>query len=213
MSKGRIILVEDDSFTRAVLGDALVLQGFDVRARVATAVDAIKAQQLHNPDVAILDFDLGLGPTGIDVAVALRKNNPSIGLVFLTTYKDPRLIGQAIPTLPEGAIYLNKLDMGSTASIAEQVSLAFIKPTQKRSVPWIRSSPLGGMSLNQVEILKDISEGMSTKEIARKREVSEQAIEQSITRIMRHLGIEKTADTHQRVKIVRAYFDNKGQGT
>ena len=111
MKNARLILVEDDLFTRATLGDALTLHGFDVRARVGTAFDAIEAQDKHDPQVAILDLDLGVGASGIDVAIALRENNPKIGIVFLTTYKDPRLINSNMPSLPEGAIFLNKLSL------------------------------------------------------------------------------------------------------
>ena len=76
MKNARLILVEDDPFTRATLGDALVMHGFDIRARVGTAFDAIEAQSKHDPQVALLDLDLGVGASGIDVAIALRRKNP-----------------------------------------------------------------------------------------------------------------------------------------
>ena len=212
MRNARLILVEDDAFTRATLGDALVLQGFDVKARVATAAEALAAQNEFDPQVAVLDLDLGIGPTGIDVAIALRSRNPRIGIVFLTTYKDPRLIESNLPSLPEGAIYLNKMGMSSTSAIAAQISSALLKPLTRRTFPWNRNSPLSALSTLQIEIMKEIAEGLSTSEIARARGVSEQAIDKSISRISKHLGIPKSADTNQRVQIVRAYFENKGQG-
>lgn len=212
MRNARLILVEDDAFTRATLGDALVLQGFDVKARVATAAEALAAQNEFDPQVAVLDLDLGIGPTGIDVAIALRSRNPRIGIVFLTTYKDPRLIESNLPNLPEGAIYLNKMEMNSTSAIAAQISSALLKPLTRRTFPWNRNSPLSALSTLQIEIMKEIAEGLSTSEIARARGVSEQAIDKSISRISKHLGIPKSADTNQRVQIVRAYFENKGQG-
>ena len=212
MKNARLILVEDDPFTRATLGDALALHGFDIRARVGTAHEAIEAQRLHDPQVALLDLDLGVGASGIDVAIALRKKMPRIGIVFLTTYKDPRLIESNLPNLPEGAIYLNKLEMNSTSAIAGQISLALLKPLTRRTFPWSRTSPLAALSTLQIEIMKEISQGVSTAEIARSRGVSEQAIDKSISRISKHLGIPKSADTNQRVQIVRAFFENKGQG-
>lgn len=205
-------MVEDDPFTRATLGDALAMHGFDIRARVATAYEAIEAQRIHEPQVALLDLDLGVGASGIDVAIALRKQNPKIGIVFLTTYKDPRLLNSSLPSLPEGAIFLNKLQMNSTAKIAYQISLAIVKPLVKRSLPWVRHGPLSSMSAMQIEILKDIAAGLSTSEIARKRGVTEQAIDKSINRISRNLGIPKSTDSNLRVQLVRAYFENKGQG-
>jgi DNA-binding NarL/FixJ family response regulator len=205
-------MVEDDPFTRATLGDALATHGFDIRARVGTAYEAMEAQRVHNPQVALLDLDLGVGASGIDVAIALREKNPNIGIVFLTTYKDPRLLNSNLPSLPEGAIFLNKLQMNSTAKIAFQISLAIVKPLAKRALPWVRRGPLSSMSAIQIEILKDIADGLSTSEIARKRGVSEQAIDRSITRISKNLGIPKSADSNLRVQLVRAYFKNKGQG-
>ncbi len=212
MKNARLIMVEDDPFTRATLGDALATHGFDIRARVGTAFEAIDAQRVHNPQVALLDLDLGVGASGIDVAIALREKNPNIGIVFLTTYKDPRLLNSNLPSLPEGAIFLNKLQMNSTAKIAFQISLAIVKPLAKRALPWVRRGPLSSMSAIQIEILKDIADGLSTSEIARKRGVSEQAIDRSINRISKNLGIPKSADSNLRVQIVRAYFKNKGQG-
>ena len=212
MKNARLILVEDDPFTRATLGDALAMHGFDIRARVGNAFEAIEAQRIHDPQVALLDLDLGVGASGIDVAIAMREKNPRIGIVFLTTYKDPRLLNTNLPSVPEGAIFLNKLEMNSTAKIVIQISLAIIKPLAKRALPWVRRGPLSSMSEIQIEILKDIAVGLSTSEIARKRGVTEQAIDKSINRISKNLGIPKSADSNLRVQIVRAYFKNKGQG-
>ena len=211
MKRVRLILVENDPFTRATLGDALALHGFDVRARAATAAEALDAQRANDPQVALLDLDLGIGASGVDVAVALRARNPNIGIIFLTTYKDPRLLDTKLPHLPEGAIYLNKLEMGSTTNLVTQISLAVLKPLSKKALPWVRNGALRGMSETQIEIMKDVADGKSTSEIARLRGVSEQAIDKSINRISRHLGIPKSTDSNLRVQIVRAYFENKGQ--
>ena len=189
VKNARLILVEDDPFTRATLGDALAQHGFDIRARVGTAFDAIEAQRIHDPQVALLDLDLGVG-----------------------AYKAPRLINSNLPNLPQGSIFLNKLEINSTAKIATQISLAILKPLAKRALPWVRSGPLSTMPAAQIEIMKDIAAGLSTAEIARTRGVSEQAIDKSISRISKNLGIPKSADLNLRVQIVRAYFENKGQG-
>jgi len=122
------------------------------------------------------------------------------------------LIESNLPSWPEGAIYLNKMEMNSTSAIAAQISSALLKPLTRRTFPWNRNSPLSALSTLQIEIMKEIAEGLSTSEIARARGVSEQAIDKSIARISKHLGIPKSADTHQRVQIVRAYFESKGQG-
>ena len=211
MNKVRLILVEDDAFTRATLGDALAAQNFTVCARVATAAEALKAQKDFDPQVAVLALDLGIGPTGIDVAIALRKKNPKLGLVFLTTYKDPRLIESNMPSMPEGSIYLSKREIASTSALAQQIAIAMMRPLAKRTFPWSKNSDLSTLTEVQIEIMKEIAKGLSTSEIARLRGISEQAVDKTISRISKQLNIPKNAETNQRVQIVRAYFESKGQ--
>lgn len=213
MNKTRLIIVEDDAFTRATLGDALIAQNFNVCARVSNASEALIAQKEFSPDVALLDLDLGIGATGIDVAIALRKNNPQIGLVFLTTYKDPRLIESNMPMVPEGAVYLNKREINSVSILAQQVAIASARPLSKRAFPWSKNSDLNSLTETQIEIMREIAKGLSTSEIARMRGVTEQAIDKTISRISKLLDIPKSAETNQRVQIVRAYFESKGQSS
>ena len=211
MNKVRLILVEDDAFTRATLGDALLAQNFNVCARASNAAEALVAQKEFNPEVALLDLDLGIGATGIDVAIALRKKNPSIGLVFLTTYKDPRLIDSNLPNIPEGALYINKRELNSVSILSQKIMLAAARPITKRAFPWSKGSDLNALTENQIEIMREIAKGLSTSEIARSRGVTEQAIDKTIARISKLLDIPKNAETNSRVQIVRAYFESKGQ--
>ena len=56
-----------------------------------------------------------------------------------------------------------------------------------------------------------VAQGSTTSEIARQREVSEQAIEKTIQRICKNLDIKAGTDKHQRVQLVRAYFFGAGK--
>ena len=66
----KALLIDDDDFTRLLLSSTLKDLGYQVIADAATAAGAIKAATEHSPDLAIVDLDLGEGPTGIDVAHA-----------------------------------------------------------------------------------------------------------------------------------------------
>lgn len=52
---------------------------------------------LMRPDVVIVDIDLGYELGGIDTAFALRKINPTIGIVIVSPYSDPERLAM-IPT-------------------------------------------------------------------------------------------------------------------
>ena len=73
MKNVRLILVEDDAFTRATLGDALAHQGFDVKARVATAQQAYQAQQ-KSPDFGKYARDFGMQDFQQDPGYAFRMS-------------------------------------------------------------------------------------------------------------------------------------------
>ena len=62
---------------------------------------------------------------GRDVAQALRRQNPSVGLVFLTSFDDPRLLSANLPQLPGNSQYLTKSAIGDVDQLVKAVRLAF----------------------------------------------------------------------------------------
>jgi DNA-binding NarL/FixJ family response regulator len=210
MKNGRIIVVEDDAFTRTTLTESLNHTGLKVVASVGTAREAIAAQIEFAPDAAVLDLDLGTGPTGIDLAHAFRAHNPEIGIIILTSFRDPRLANPNLPALPGGSIFLNKRELESIQALAIQISVVLVNPLTRRPMPWNKNS-YGALSNTQIEIMKAIADGYTTSEIAKQRDVSEQAIEKTISRICANLEIPKSVDKNQRVQIVRAFFFGAGR--
>lgn len=58
----RVLVVEDDGFTRTTLCAALRGLGIDVVADTGSAAQALDLAARHTPDAALLDLDLGPGP-------------------------------------------------------------------------------------------------------------------------------------------------------
>ncbi|MEY3889454.1 MAG: hypothetical protein RI931_576, partial [Actinomycetota bacterium] len=119
----RVALVEDDAFTRLTLSSALKASGLDVVFEASNAADAVQLAEQHTIDVALLDLHLGAGPTGIDVAQAIRRREPSVGIVFLTSFDDPRLLSATLPQLPGGAHYLTKNSIADIDSLTAVIYL------------------------------------------------------------------------------------------
>ena len=68
MSALRVVIVEDDALLRTSLVAALPLQGIDVVGSADGAAGALELIRRVQPDAALLDLDLGVGPNGIDIA-------------------------------------------------------------------------------------------------------------------------------------------------
>ena len=95
------MVVEDDDFTRSTVVSALQIQGVDVVCETGSVGPAMKLADGLKPDAVILDLDLGAGPTGMDLAIGLRRRYPKLGIVLLTTFEDPRLLHPKIQPQPQ----------------------------------------------------------------------------------------------------------------
>lgn len=199
----RVLIVEDDGFTRMLLRGQLEQLGHSVVADSGSAADALDAAREHHPDLALLDLDLGRGPTGIDLAHALRDLLPAIGIVLLTSYADTRLIGDQ-RELPVGSIALVKRMLEDPEQLASALRLAHESPriTDTRLTP----SGIPRLSDGQTEILRLVANGFSNAEIARRRHLSESAVIKALGRLVDQLGLDPGPGDNQRVLLTQAYF-------
>lgn len=201
-------LVEDDAFMRLALSAALTARGFDVVFEAANATDAVQLAEKHTIDVAVLDLHLGVCPTGIDVAQALRRKAPSVGIVFLTSFDDPRLLSANLPPLPGGAHYLTKNSISDIESLANEILEAAAGKSQAKGKP-TAANPANAMakfSDTQIETLRLLAQGLSNGEIAKRRFVSEKSVESAISRIAKTLGLATDSTRNQRVHMAKVYF-------
>ena len=214
--KARVLVVEDNGFTRTTVCGALRDAGVNVVADTASAAEALELAARHQPHAALLDLDLGPGPTGIDVAVALREANPTIGIVVLTSYSDPRLTGRNVDHLPGGSVYLTKDEMTSAEALARSIGTSMRMAADPRSAASSATPSAKGSTATltdmQVEVARMVADGLSNAEIASRRGVSAVTVERMIMRIARGLGIETTSATNRRVLIAREFLRQAGVG-
>jgi DNA-binding NarL/FixJ family response regulator len=206
MPKVKVLVVEDDSFTRSTLAATLEYEGFEVPGPAESAVAAISSFNRFDHDALLVDLDLGSGPNGAELAWLLRKTKPNLGIVFLTSFEDPRLHRRALEELPSGSRYLIKQDLADRSQISQalqfSVSWAIGQGDRKGGNP---DAPKKLKLTNvQIETLRMVSEGLSNQEIALERFVTENAVEQTIRRIIQQLELESTG-RHLRVEMTKAF--------
>ena len=69
---------------------------------------------------------------------------------------------------------------------------------------------LAALSDQQVEIMRLVAAGFANREIARRREMTEPAVEKAIARLIRHFDLKTGKEQNQRVVIAQLYFQLTG---
>ena len=120
------MMVEDDEFTRSTIKTALINKGMNIVFDTASVKDAMEFARNNRPEVAVLDYNLGKGPNGIDLANQLRRIQPGIAIVLLTAFLDPAQLDKRIAELPEGSRYLIKHSVTKIDVLIEEINQALL---------------------------------------------------------------------------------------
>jgi len=217
-----VAIVEDDPFARTMLVATLRAQSVEVVIETDTPAVALELAALRRPRAALLDLHLGAGPTGIELAHALRSVDPGIAIVLLTSFDDPRLLSTRLPEPPAGSRYLTKSEVASVEVLVRALKDAVDAVSASRGVGAAgRASrservgdPAGGLVIDltdtQLETLQLLAQGHSNAQIAVQRSVTERSVETTIGRIARALGLAPDATRNQRVHMARVYLRAAG---
>lgn len=202
----KVLVVEDEPLVRSLLASLLELQGFELRL-AADAADARHATRDFEPDVAILDIELGSGPSGVDLAHILRVQFPNVGLVFLTHIPEPRVVGIENRNLPKKAVYLRKDCIADSKLLKNVIETSFNGRGSKdlrddRRLP----HPLAGVSRSQLDVLRLVATGCSNQEIAAKRGTTLRAVEHLVKRAFTAAGIDSSPHGNTRVLATREFI-------
>lgn len=205
MRQVRVLLVEDHDFTRATVAASLRAEQCRVVASVPSARDAIRALDDHQIDCAVIDLNLGMGPDGLDLAHRLREHDPDIGIVLLTTFKDPRLLANNRRSLPSGTVYLVKDDVRSTSQLRDAIDTALNGAAMQTSTSTSSMPTRIPLTDTQVEILRMVAAGLTNAEIAQRRGVTARSVQTAMARILTNAQIEPEPGVDVRVQLAAYY--------
>ncbi len=123
MSKGKILVVDDDRLVLATVTHGLARAGYEV-IDADNGDDAILLARQHKPDLALLDIRME-GKSGFDVAEYLRA---SLGtpFMFLSAFADDATVAQVKA-------------LGAVAYLVKPLDIAQIVPTVEAALSSVRA--------------------------------------------------------------------------
>lgn len=209
----RLLVVEDDPLMSSLLVEALTGAGYEVTS-AADVLEAVAAVDDFDPDAALLDLDLGAGPSGMDLATRIHRQHPDIAIIFLTRFADPRAAGEEARSLPPGSAFLCKASLFDLADLIRGIESA-LGGSPSTGSPQLGETEmtLAALTPSQREVLRLAAIGYGNQAIARARGTSERAVELLLQSASDRLGVVVEPGMNHRVLAVRAYIAAAGLPT
>lgn len=191
----RVLLADDHALVRAGL-QALLDKTPDIQV-VGQSGDGLQTLELvesTSPDVVLLDISMP-GLNGMEVLERLRLTHPQVRVIILTIHDDPAYAVGAVRAGANG--YLPKKAAGEELAAAMRAVMqgdTYLSPEiSKESLADYKAAVNEGrneeLTPRQLDVLRMIAEGYSTKEIARGLNISAKTVETHRALLMQRLDI------------------------
>lgn len=187
----------------SLLAEALIVHGFEVRI-AADALEARRAVKEFDPDAALIDIALGVGPSGLDLAHALSQQRPEIALLILTKHADARAAGAG--EVPKGCGFLRKDKVRDTEYLLAQLESVLSDQADQVRDDLNAVNPLAALSPRQLEVLRLMAMGYTNEFIAQCTDASLSSVERWVMQVFRALGLDTRGNTNPRVEAVRIFI-------
>ncbi len=196
----RILIVDDHTLVRAGLSRLLqMFSDIEVIAEASNAEQALELTLQHAPDLVLMDLSLP-GRSGLDALSDVQQKAPGTKVVMMSMHDDAAHVRDALDRGAAGFVVKDaapqELELALRAAHMGQV---FLSPqiSAKMLAPMLgRDRPVGiaALSPRQRQILREIGNGQSTKEIAADLGISVKTVETHRARMMEALGCRRAND-------------------
>jgi DNA-binding NarL/FixJ family response regulator len=197
----RVVLADDHALVRS--GFRALVKTFpdiEVVAEAGNGPEALERIEACQPDIVLMDISMP-GMDGLELTARVTRSWPNVRVMVLSMHANDKYVAQALRAgaagyllkdacAPELEIALRAVARGETylsPAIAKQVIAGYVRR------PGEGEEGAGQLTPRQVEVLRLIAEGRTTKAIAQKLGISVKTVEAHRTQLMDRLDIHDIA--------------------
>ena len=203
--KLRVVIAEDETFTREALARLLALEDdIEVVGTAPNGTLALSVVRAQHPDVLLTDIGMP-GMDGIQLTEALRRELPSVGVVILTIYNDDERVFAAIKAGARGYVLKDSPPEETIAAIRAvgrgeallhpsligRVLSEFGRVAAQRAAD---NAVFAQLTEREREVLAEIGKGKRNKQIADDLFISEKTVKNHISSIFFKLEVNSRAE-------------------
>lgn len=194
----RVLVADDHRLMLAAVRRALAeAEDFEIVGEVSVGTRVIPAVRETDPDLVLLDLRMP-ELDGLTCLARLRKHDPTIGVVILSSYSDEAQVeaareagalGYIVKTVEPvdlPAVLRSALSDKSFAVWGEQVQDA-VAPAEGTTA----------LSERETAVLEALAQGLSNREIARQLWISEQTVKFHLRNLYRKLDVSSRTEAAQ----------------
>jgi DNA-binding NarL/FixJ family response regulator len=202
----KILLVDDHALFRVGMRNILEREpDFEVVGDADDSRSAVDAAIMTSPDIILMDLSLP-SPGGIETTSRIKRELPSTGIIVLAVEEDEDALFDAIKA-GAAAFILKDVGPDDLVTIIRRVGQGeylindkvFSKPAvasrvlkefRELAVYGQEAAPIfAPLSPREVEILDNIAQGMTNKQVAYALSISEQTVKNHMSSILRKLSV------------------------
>lgn len=198
----RVLVADDHTMVRESLVSVLQAQDdVEVVAQASDGFEAVEKAHATHPDVVVADLSMPR-LSGLEVVRRLREAMPSTRVLVLTMHQEDEYVLQAVRAGAAG--YLVK-DSAAAELVDAVRSLHagrdYFGPQASRALAQQvqnpergGADPYGQLTAREREVFHLIAEGFTTKEVARRLDISVKTAENHRGRVLAKLDVRNTAE-------------------
>ena len=202
-----VVLVDDHKLVRD--GVRTILERgaeFQVVGEAETGADAVHLCRKSQPDIVLMDIGLP-GMNGIETTNELLRHCPGIKVIILSMFDDENSVVSAIRSGAR-AFVLKKASSAELLDalravakggsyLSAQVSDRLLLRIQRGDLATKEKSPLESLSPREIQVLRLVAEGKTSKDIAVLLDLGLQTVRSYRKTMMKKLGVNNVAGLTQ----------------
>jgi NarL family two-component system response regulator LiaR len=186
----RVMVVDDHPMVRDGLRHFISLSaGLEYVGQAQSGEEAVSLCEELKPDVILMDLMMpGIG--GIEAIQRIRRQDPDVQLVALTSFADPKLVQQALKAGAVGYLLKNVgMNELTDAIRSAQARRRVLAPEATEAlIQAMDMAQQDDLSERELEILKLVAEGLTNTEIANRLWIAEPTVRFHLGNIFSKLG-------------------------